>query len=152
MRHLLKNVPGFWFVVSGWTNEKPETLMIIGIGIDVIEIARLRAALEHPRTGARFRARVFTAGEVAYCGRRRNPFDSYAVRFVAKEASMKALGRGFGEGIGWHDIEVIRDEGAPRIRLAGSALLRAETLGVRRMHLSLSHSGDVAVAYVVAES
>lgn len=126
--------------------------MIIGIGIDVIEIARIRAALEHPRTGARFRARVFTADEALYCGRRRNPYDSYAVRFAAKEASMKALGRGFGEGIGWQDIEVTRGEGPPRIRLAGAALLRAEALGVRRLHLSLSHSGDIAVAYVIAES
>ena len=126
--------------------------MICGVGVDLIEVTRIRAALENPHTGARFRARVFTEDEVAYCNRRRSPYESYAARFAAKEAVMKALGRGFGEGIGWQEIEVMRGDGAPTVRLSGNALARAEILGVHRMHLSLSHSGEMAIAYVVAES
>ena len=126
--------------------------MICGIGVDIIAVSRIRAALENPRTGTRFRARVFTAAEVAYCSLRRSPYDSYAARFAAKEAAMKALGRGFGEGIAWQEIEVSRADGAPSVSLAGEALACAQLLGVRRMHLSLSHSGDLAIAYVIAES
>lgn len=126
--------------------------MITGIGVDIIEVARIRRALGNPRTGDRFRARVFTDGEVAYCLPRRNGHESFAARFAAKEATMKALGRGFGQGIGWRDIEIIRGEGAPSVRLFGGALHYAEMLGVRRVHLSLSHTGELAIAYVVAES
>jgi holo-[acyl-carrier protein] synthase len=126
--------------------------MICGVGVDLIEVVRIRAALENPHTGARFRARVFTEEEVAYCSRRRSPYESYAARFAAKEAAMKALGRGFGQGIGWQEIEVTRGDGAPSVRLIGNALACAELLGVRRIHLSLSHSGEMAIAYVVAES
>ena len=126
--------------------------MIVGVGVDIVAVARIRAALERARTGARFCARVFTPEEVAYCGGRRNAYESYAARFAAKEATMKALGRGFGEGLAWHDIEVARGTGAPTVRLAGGALARAQALGVSRLHLSLSHAGDLAVAYVVAES
>lgn len=126
--------------------------MILGIGVDMVEVARIRAALENPRTGARFGARVFTEHEVAYCSRRHNPHESYAARFAAKEATMKALGRGFGEGLAWRDIEVTRGDGAPTVLLSGGAQARAEALGVGRIHLSLSHAGDFAVAYVIAES
>jgi holo-[acyl-carrier protein] synthase len=126
--------------------------MILGVGVDIVAVARIRAALEKPRTGERFRARVFTEHEVAYCSRRHHAYDSYAARFAAKEATMKALGRGFGEGLSWRDIEVTRGEGAPTVRLSGGALARAEALGVCRIHLSLSHAGGLAVAYVIAES
>lgn len=126
--------------------------MIIGVGVDIIEIARVSAALENPRTGARFRARVFTEQEVAYCSGRRSPYESYAARFAAKEAAMKVLGRGFGQGIGWQEIEVTRGDGAPSVRLTGRAQARAEALGIRRVHLSLSHSAGLAMAHVVAES
>ncbi|MFN8624700.1 MAG: holo-ACP synthase [Candidatus Binatia bacterium] len=126
--------------------------MIVGVGIDIVAVARIREALERVRTGARFRARVFTPEEVAYCGRRRNAHESYAARFAAKEATMKALGRGFGEGLAWRDIEVVRATGAPSIRLVGDALIRAQALGVSRLHLSLTHEGDLAVACVIAES
>lgn len=122
--------------------------MTLGVGVDIIEVGRIRAALEHPRTGERFRARVFTPVEVAYCARRRNAHESFAARFAAKEAMMKALGRAFG----WREIEVTRGNGPPTIRLHGRAQARAEALGVRRIHLSLSHTAELAIAYVIAET
>src|SRR5262245_62199815 len=96
--------------------------MILGVGVDVCDVDRIRRALE-ARTGARFRARVFTAGEQAYCeARRRGRFESYAARFAAKEAAMKALGTGWAQGVGWHDVEVVRRQGeAPTLVLHGQA-------------------------------
>jgi len=125
--------------------------MILGIGIDVVEVARIRAALANPRTGARFRARVFTEEEIGYCSRRRNGHQSFAARFAAKEATMKALGHGFGQGIGWREIEVVRGDGAPSVRLYGAAQKYADALGVGRIHLSLTHTAELAIAYVIAE-
>src|SRR5438094_771006 len=82
--------------------------MIVGLGVDVCDVARIRRALEG-RAGGRFQARVFTAAEQAYCeARRRGRFASYAARFAAKEAAMKALGTGWAEGVGWRDFEVVR--------------------------------------------
>ncbi|MFQ5665907.1 MAG: holo-ACP synthase [Candidatus Binatia bacterium] len=121
--------------------------MIIGVGIDIVEVERIRAALENARTGARFRARVFTPDEIAYCSRRRNAHESYAARFAAKEAMMKALGRAFG----WREIEVARETGPPAVRLRGRALARAQAVGIRRINLSLSHTAQLAVAYLIAE-
>ena len=96
--------------------------MIIGLGVDVCDVARIRRALEG-RAGARFQARVFTAAERAYCeARRRGRFASYAARFAAKEAAMKALGTGWAQGVGWRDFEVVRARGAPpRLVLHGRA-------------------------------
>ena len=111
------------------------------------EVSRIRAALENPRTGERFQARVFTSGEIAYCSKRRNRYESFAARFAAKEAMMKALGNSFG----WREIEVVRGEGAPTIRLQGRAQARAAALGIQHIHLSLSHTAELAIAYVVAE-
>ena len=122
--------------------------MIIGIGVDIIEVSRIRAALENPRTGARFRARVFTAGETTYCGQRRNGHESFAARFAAKEAMMKALGR----ALEWREIEVACTDGPPTVRLHGRAREHAEALGIRHISLSLSHTADMAIAYVLAES
>jgi len=119
--------------------------MILGIGVDIIEVARVRAALENPRTGTRFRERVFTPAEAAYCGRRRNAYESFAARFAAKEAMMKALGRPYG----WREIEVERGSGPPTIRLHGRASARAQELSIRRILLSLSHTAELAIAYVV---
>lgn len=122
--------------------------MILGVGVDIIEIARIRAALEHPRTGERFRTRVFTPEEITYCTRRRNGHESFAARFAAKEAMMKALGR----AVGWREIEVTRGNGPPSIRLHGRAQAHAETMGISRINLSLSHTAEMAIAYVIAES
>lgn len=126
---------------------------IVGIGVDVAEVARVQAAIERPKTGARFLARVFTAGEQAYCDRRgRGRFQSYAARFAAKEATMKAFGRGWGATFRWLDIEVVRPSGErPTIVLAGLAAEYAATLGVNAMHLALTHTADIAVAEVIAE-
>ncbi len=113
-------------------------------GVDIIEIERIQRALE--RWGDRFIRRIYTEDEAAYC-RGRPP--NLAGRFAAKEAAMKALGTGL-RGVGWKDIEVIRNEaGAPSVLLHGRAKVRAETLGVREMSLSLSHSRNYAVAFVV---
>jgi holo-[acyl-carrier protein] synthase len=122
--------------------------MILGVGVDIIEVARIRAALEHPRTGQRFRARIFTDAEIAYCTRRRNGHESFAVRFAAKEAMMKVLG----VPVGWREIEVARTDGPPGIQLHGRARTCAERMGIRSIKLSLSHTAQLAVAYVVAES
>src|SRR2546428_14189163 len=119
--------------------------MIVGVGVDIIEVARMAQALSHPRTGARFEARVFTAGEIAYCRKRRAAVESFAARFAAKEATMKALGRGYlGGGIGWLQIEILRERGRPTIVLSGRAREEADALGIKRLHLSLSHTATLA--------
>jgi holo-[acyl-carrier protein] synthase len=122
--------------------------MILGVGVDIIDVERIQSALDNPRTGERFRLRVFTEEEVAYCTRRRNAAESFAARFAAKEAMMKALGRAHG----WREIEVIRGKGAPTLRLHGRAQQHAAALGMERIHLSLSHTATLAIAYVIAES
>ena len=115
-------------------------------GVDIIEIPRIKQVLD--RYGQRFLNRVFTPDEIAYC-RGRAP--NLAGRFAAKEAAMKALGTGV-RGVGWKDIEVIRaDSGAPSLRLHGRAEKRAERLQVGEMSLSISHSREYAVAFVVAQ-
>ena len=115
-------------------------------GVDIIEIPRIKRVLD--RYGQRFLNRVFTPAEIAYC-RGRAP--NLAGRFAAKEAAMKALGTGV-RGVSWKDIEVIRaDSGAPSLRLHGRAEKRAERLQVGEMSLSISHSREYAVAFVVAQ-
>lgn len=122
--------------------------MILGIGIDLVDIGRIRDALENPRTGNRFRERVFTAGEIDYCERRRRRFESFAARFAAKEAMIKALGC----ACDWREIEVVRADAEPFLKLHGRTAERAAARGVARVHLSLSHSDSHATAFVVAES
>jgi len=127
--------------------------MIVGIGVDLAEVDRIRDALERPATGGRFRGRVFTTGEQAYCERRRRKYESYAARFAAKEAVMKALGRGWSREVVWAEIEVVRPRGGrPTIQLHGKTRAFAERLGVRRLHLALTHTAETAMAEVVAES
>jgi holo-[acyl-carrier protein] synthase len=119
---------------------------MLATGVDIIEISRVRGVLE--RFGQRFLDRVYTPNEIAFC-RDRPP--NLAARFAAKEATMKALGSGV-RGIGWKDIEVIRyPSGAPSIKLHGRAKARAERLGVKEISVSLSHSRDYAVAFVVTQ-
>ena len=126
---------------------------ILGTGIDTIEVARVQRALERPLTGSRFRARVFTDREVAYCeSRGKARYQSYAARFAAKEAAMKALGTGWNRNVGWHEIEVTRERGrAPQIVLSGKAAEFARRRKVKRFHLSLTHSAEQAIAHVIAE-
>jgi holo-[acyl-carrier protein] synthase len=127
--------------------------LIIAIGNDLAEVDRIRAALEDQRTGERFRNRVYTPGEQEYCERRRvAKYQSYAARFAAKEATMKALGRGWGRYVGWLDVEVVRPRGSrPTIVLHGKAKEYAGSLGITRLHLALTHTEALAEAQVIAE-
>src|SRR5512137_1846244 len=121
--------------------------MIVGLGVDMVEIDRMAAALErHPR----MKERCFSAEERAYCDGRNRPNVHYALRFAAKEAVLKALGTGF-SGMRFTDVEVIRDStGRPVPRLSGRAAEVAEEIGVVEMHLSLSYTHTTAVASAVA--
>jgi holo-[acyl-carrier protein] synthase len=124
--------------------------MVLGLGTDLIEISRVQASVG--RFGERFLQRVFTVGEISYCMRKKQPAESFAARFAAKEAGAKALGTGISRGISWKEIEVSRERGQrPMLRFSGRALERAEEMGVRRVQLSLTHSRDVAMAVVVVE-
>ena len=128
-------------------------MRIVGTGIDMIEVERVERALTRPRTGERFRERVYTAGEVAYCESRGRPrYQSYAARFAAKEAAMKAMGTGWNRNVGWREIEVVRERGqAPTIALSGKAAEFARRKRITAFHLSLTHTAASAMAYVIAE-
>lgn len=119
--------------------------MIVGVGVDVMEIDRFAEALaRRPRLSDR----CFTEAEAAYCAAKPFPPQHYAARFAAKEAVGKALGRGMTR---WREVEVVRGRGAPRVVLHGHYAQRAARLGVTRIHLSLTHSRGIAVAVAVAE-
>ena len=121
--------------------------MVVGLGVDIVEIERMRLALErHPR----MKARLFSAAERRYCERKTRPEVHYALRFAAKEAVVKALGTGF-SGLRFRDIEVARDEkGRPYPILTGAAQAHAVKLGITETHLSLSFTHTTAVASAVA--
>lgn len=124
--------------------------MVIGIGTDLIEIARIAQSID--RYGERFLRRIFTAAEIDYCRRKKNAAESLAARFAAKEAAAKALGTGISRGIGWLEIEVTRQPGArPHLQLIGRAAQRASDLRIAKISLSLTHSRDIALAVVVME-
>jgi holo-[acyl-carrier protein] synthase len=127
--------------------------MIISAGVDLVEVERIQQALEDSRIGRRFRERVFTEKEILYCERkRRGKYESYAGRFAAKEAVMKALGRGWGSKVRWLDIEVGRARsGKPEIVLHDKTAQLAEQLGIRRWALSITHTKEHGLAYVIAE-
>jgi holo-[acyl-carrier protein] synthase len=124
--------------------------MLIGTGIDIVEIERIAQSIE--RYGERFLRRVFTAGEIAYCERKRNSAESFAARFAAKEAGAKALGTGIQHGIVWNEIEVRRERGQrPTLHFSGRARAIAEKLGVKHVSLSLTHDKRTAIATVHLE-
>lgn len=127
--------------------------MIVSVGVDLIEIERIQKALDNPQIGIRFRNRVFTEREIHYCEtKQRGRYESYAGRFAAKEAVMKALGRGWGSKVTWLEIEVARARsGKPDIVLHGNTALFAQQLGIRRWALSITHTRDHGLAYVVAQ-
>jgi len=124
--------------------------MIVGIGIDIIEVARIREVLQ--RT-PRFRERVFTPAERSYCDSRDAvAVQHYAARFAAKEAMLKALQTGWRGGIGWQDVEVAsRDSGAPYLILHGLVLELFNSSEATASHLSLSHTNEHAIAQVILE-
>lgn len=124
--------------------------VILGTGIDAVEIERIERAMA--RFGARFLDRVYTRGEQEYCLRKRNAAESFAARFAAKEAAAKALGTGIGHGVTWREIEVVRAPGGrPSVRFQGRAAQIAAHLGVAHTSLSISHTGALAFASVIAE-
>ena len=125
--------------------------MIVGLGLDISEIDRIEAAIK--RHGAPFIERLFTPAEVAYCESHKGKYERYAARFAAKEAAMKALGTGWSHGVRWRDIEVTREpSGKPTLRLAGAAAQIAKRMGVKNISLSITHSGNLALAEVIFES
>ena len=124
--------------------------MIIGTGVDIAEVPRIRQALA--RYGERFLNRVFTAEEARYCNGKPNAAERLAARFAAKEAGMKAIGTGLRGGITWKDMEVIRRPGQrPELHYHGKAAEIAAALGCKRVHLSLSHTAEQAIAHVILE-
>ena len=127
--------------------------MILSVGVDLIEVARIQRALEDGGIGKRFRDRVYTAGEIAYCEKKgRGKYQSYAGRFAAKEAVMKALGVGWGAKVSWSNIEVVRARGGkPEIALHNHTSTFAQKLGIRRLLVSITHTTEHALAYVIAQ-
>jgi holo-[acyl-carrier protein] synthase len=124
--------------------------MIVGSGIDLVEIARIQHSVE--RYGQRFLDRVYTPAEQAYCLRKRKAAESLAARFAAKEAGAKALGTGIARGVNWLEIEVMREPGGrPALRFHGRAAQVAAALGVVRVALSITHTEALAMASVVLE-
>ena len=125
--------------------------MIVGSGIDITEVGRIRNSIE--RFGDRFLHHIYTPGEINYCQARKvRSAESFAARFAAKEAAAKALGTGIGRGVTWREIEVQREQGhAPTLKLFGRAAEWASYLGVRSVSLSLTHTSQTAMAFVTME-
>ena|SRR5258706_529765 len=122
-------------------------MQIIGVGLDATEIERVADMIE--RYGERFVKRVFTAGEIAYCQARRDFASSYAARFAAKEAAMKALGTGHTRGVYWTTIEIVRRQGPPQMAFHGGAAARCASMGATRVLVTLTHSRELAIAQVM---
>ena len=130
---------------------RKDAIVIVGWGLDVAEIDRIEAAIK--RHGASFIERVFTAAEAAYCQRYASPYERYAGRFAAKEAAMKALGTGWSRGVRWRDVEVVREpSGKPTVELRGASREIADGLGVKHIVLTITHSGNLAIAQVIFEN
>ena len=125
--------------------------MIVGVGLDIAEIDRIQSAIE--RHGKPFIERLFTPAEIVYCERHKNKFERYAGRFAVKEATMKALGTGWRHGVRWQDIEVTNlPGGKPTLRLSGVAGEFAAKLAVKNFSVSITHSGNLALAQVIFEN
>lgn len=125
--------------------------MIVGTGVDLAEVDRIREAIG--RFGQRFLDRVYTPLEIAYVERKSNRFERYAARFAAKEAGMKAIGTGWRHGVRWLDFEVSNlPSGRPTLRLSGVAAEFAARLGVTDISLSITHTRESGLAYVILEN
>jgi holo-[acyl-carrier protein] synthase len=125
--------------------------MILGLGTDMIEIARIEHSIA--RYGDPFLHRIYTPAEIAYCQqKKKNAAESFAARFAAKEAAAKALGTGISRGVTWREFEVLRLPGQrPTLHLSGRAADIAARMGIRHLSISLSHTRELAIAIVVAE-
>ena len=124
--------------------------MILGNGIDLAEVDRIREAID--LHGRRFIDRIYTPAEIAYVERKANKYERYAARFAAKEAGMKALGTGWKRGVRWHDFEVANlPSGKPTLQLHGVAAEIAGRQGVNTISLSMTHTRQFGMAFVVFE-
>jgi len=124
--------------------------MILGTGVDLAEVGRIREAIE--RYGDRFIRRIYTDAEIAYVERKANKFERYAGRFAAKEAGMKAIGTGWKRGVRWQDFEVSNlPSGRPTLRLHGEAARLAGKMGVTSISLSITHTAELGMAHVILE-
>ena len=124
--------------------------MILGLGTDLFEVSRMKKAMEKDPS---FIESVFTKGEIQYCEPRKRKEQNFAARYAAKEAFMKALGTGWRNGIKFTDINIINNDlGKPEIFLIGKAKEIADNLGVKTIHLSMSHIKDIVNAFVIIES
>jgi holo-[acyl-carrier protein] synthase len=125
--------------------------MIVGSGIDIAEVPRIRNSID--RFGERFLKRIYTTAEIRYCKSKANSVERYAARFAAKEAAMKALGTGWSHGVRWRDIEVSREPGGrPTLVFHGKAAEFAGRMGALHVALSLSHTAEQAIAQVILEN
>jgi holo-[acyl-carrier protein] synthase len=123
-------------------------MTIVSTGLDVTEVPRIKRMLDE--YGDRFRQRVYTAGEIAYCERKgRGAAASYAARFAAKEAGMKAIGTGLSQGVTWRDVEVVRTYGPPQLRFHREAARFMTALGATRALITLTHTSELAIAHVM---
>ncbi len=120
---------------------------IIGLGLDATEIARIASTIK--QYGDRFTSRIFTEGEIAYCTRKRDAASSFAARFAAKEAAMKALGTGHSQGVLWRDVEVVRRHGPPQLRFHGGALARFTSMGATGSLMTITHAKELAIVHVM---
>jgi len=122
-------------------------LRIIGVGIDIVEIGVFKSRLDDGMI-----SELFLPGEIEYCSSRARPWESYAARFAAKEASFKALSAGLSHGLRWKQVEIVKMEsGAVSVQLFGKALELAAEMHVKKIFLSISHSGENAIAIVTLE-
>lgn len=125
--------------------------MIVGTGVDLAEVDRIRESVE--RFGEKFLHRIYTAREIAYVERKANKYERYAARFAAKEAGMKAIGTGWRKGVRWQDFEVVNlPSGRPTLLLHGVAAEFAARLGVTNIQLSLTHTAQLGLAHVILET
>jgi holo-[acyl-carrier protein] synthase len=124
--------------------------LIIGMGVDIAEVERIRGAIE--RHGEVFLRRIYTPREREYCEGFKNKYERYAGRFAAKEAAMKALGTGWRRGVKWVDFEVVREtSGRPTLAISGEAAKIAGQIGVKSVALSITHTAALALAQVILE-
>lgn len=136
-----------FFFADELTIRETVYLKIIGVGVDIVDIGVFRSRLDDGMVSD-----LFLPGEIEYCSSRARPWESYAARFAAKEASFKALGVGLSHGLRWKNVEIIKEEsGAVSIQLSGKALEHARNKQVQQIRLSISHSGENAIAVVTME-
>ena len=123
--------------------------MILGIGVDIAEVDRIKRSISE---GDHFKKRVFTEVEQNYCDSIKNSAESYAARYAAKEAFFKALGTGWRGALKFTDLEVVNNElGKPIVHLHNEAQRMAKEMGVKSVHISLSHTKETAIAYLILE-